>query len=145
MRPMFGQRVLTVGAVLLCVSSSGCRGPSGSPQGSVKAFYSAAGAQDWESMANLLSDASLTKLGTTARAQAYFAAQFTGWKNFSVDIDDYTIDADGKNATVRFTCRAEVLERYKVITADCSDVFSLVKQSDGWHIHLPGAQRIKPL
>lgn len=124
---------------------AGCRGPSGSPQGSVEHFYSAASAQDFESMANLLSDPSLKKLGSTGKAQAYFSSQFKGWKNFSVDIDDYTIDSNGQNATVRFTCRAEVIDRYKVVAADCSDVFSLVKQSDGWHIHLPAAQRLRPL
>ncbi|GMU60785.1 MAG: hypothetical protein AMXMBFR34_25480 [Myxococcaceae bacterium] len=142
---MIGDRASAAAVVLLVLTLSACRSPSGSPGGSVKAFYSAAGAQDWESMANLLSDTSLTKLGTSAKAQGYFAAQFTGWKNFSVDIDDYTVDSDGKNATVRFTCRAEVLERYKVVAADCSDIFSLVKQSDGWHIHLPAAQRLRPL
>jgi hypothetical protein len=120
-----------------------CRGPSGSPEGSVKAFYNAAGAQDFEAMVNLLSDSSRAKLGS--KGTAYFAAQFTGWKNFQVDIDDSSIDSDGKNATVRFTCRAEVLDRYKVIAVDCSDVFSLVKQSDGWHIHLPAAQKLRPL
>lgn len=130
---------------VVALVGAGCRGPSGSPEGSVKAFYSAAGAQDFEAMATLLSEASLKKLGSAGKARSYFASQFTGWKNFSVDVDDYTIDANGKNATVRFTCRAEVLDRYKVLAADCSDVFSLVKQSDGWHIHLPAAQRLRPL
>lgn len=124
---------------------AGCRGPSGSPDGSVKAFYSAAGAQDFDAMAALLSESSLAKLGSQARANSYFASQFRGWRDFQVDIDDYAVDADGKSATVRFTCQAEVLDRYKVLKVDCSDVFSLVKQSDGWHIHLPGAQKLRPL
>jgi hypothetical protein len=135
-------RSLGVLAVLL---ASACRGPSGSPDGSVKAFYRAAAAQDFESMAGLLSQESLAKLGSEDRAATYFRGQFTNWRNFQVDIDNYLVDADGRTATVHFTCEAEVLDKYKVLRADCSDVFSLVKQPDGWHIHLPAAQRLRPL
>ena len=109
------------------------------------AFYRGAAAEDFESMAGLLSQGSLTKLGSEARAATYFRGQFTNWRNFQVDIDNYLVDADGKTATVHFTCEAEVLDKYKVQRADCSDVFSLVRQSDGWHIHLPAAQRLRPL
>ena len=137
---MIARRLLLSGLVLALV---GCHGPRGSPDGSVKAFYAAADSKDWSGMVSIVSKTSREKLGSQERAEAYFAEQFKGWRNVDVDIDDWSVGADEKTATVRFNCSGEYLDRYKVKQVDCSDTFALVKESDGWHINLPATQRMR--
>jgi hypothetical protein len=63
----------------------------------------------------------------------------------TLTIEDALENADGKSATVRFGCVSTQTINYKAKQFDCSDVFSLVKESDGkWHIHLPGG-RLRPM
>lgn len=127
---------------LAALALAGCRGPKGSPESTVKSFYSAADAQDFESMADCLSSASLSRIGSPARAAAYFQANFTGWRDFSITIDDWSIGADEKTATVRFVCVADSVTNYKHQPVDCSDTYSLVKEDDGkWHINFASKLR----
>ncbi len=131
---------------LLALAFFACRGPKGSPDSSVKSFFSAAEARDWEAMVDTISEASLKRLGSRPRAMAIFARDFDGWKDVTVTIDEEFIDASGKAATVHFSCVATQLENYKRLQFDCSDVFALVKESDGkWHITLPGTTRLRPM
>jgi len=135
---------MTRSALLLCsvLALAGCKGPKGSPDSTVKAFYSAADSQDFDSMADCLSSASLSKMGSHARAAAYFQANFAGWRDFSVTIDDWSIGADEKSATVRFVCVADSVTNYKHQAVDCSDTYSLVKEEDGkWHINFASKMR----
>lgn len=134
-------------ALSLCVLAlAGCRGPKGSPEGSVKSFYAAVVAEDWDAMVDTVSEESLKRIGSRAKAAAVFARDFGGWKEVDVTIDDATIDASGDKATVRFECISTQLQNYKPRQYDCSDTFALAKEADGkWHIHLPGGARLRPM
>ncbi len=131
-------------AVVALFALAGCRGPKGSPDSSVKSFYSAAAAKDWASMAETVTKASRQKLGSNA--EKYFRQNFGAWRDIDVTIEDYTIDADGKTATVRFSCVAAQLENYKESYFDCSDALTVVKEEDGkWHVNLPSRQSLRPM
>lgn len=124
----------------------GCNGPKGSPGGSVKSFFSSVTSRDWEAMSEIISDDSLKRIGTRPRAAASFARDFDGWKEVDVTITEETIDADETHATVSFDCVSMQMENYKARKYDCSDIYRLVKQDDGkWHLHMPGATRVKPM
>lgn len=129
---------------LLLVAISGCRGPKGSPDSSIKSFFSAAGAQDFSSMADTISQSSLKRLGSRARAEGYLAQQFEGWSDIEVSIADWSVTGDEQQATVQFNCVAQILRNYKPVKIDCSDTYGLVKEADGkWHVVLPGATGIR--
>jgi hypothetical protein len=129
---------------LSLLSLAACRGPKGSPDSSVKSFYSAAVAQDFESMADTLAAESRQKLGSNAAGR--LGAMFGGWKDVDLTIDDYSEDSNGKSATVRFSCIASQVENYKLLKFDCSDTFALTKEEDGkWHIILAGGRTLRPM
>lgn len=131
---------------LVTFALAGCRGPKGSPDSSVKSFYSAVVAEDWDAMVETVSEDSLKRIGSRAKAAAVFARDFSGWKEVDITIDDSIIDASGDKATVRFECISTQLQNYKPKQYDCSDTFALSKESDGkWHIHLPGGARLRPM
>ena len=135
---------MALGAVLL--SSLGCQGPSSSPDSSVKNFYAAAGWGQFSAMYEIVSQASKARLGSAERGEAYFQNEFGEWKKFDVTIADWSASADGQGATVRFTCRAEMLVNSKASQVDCSDTYSLVKEEDGkFHLTLPGAQKYRQM
>lgn len=134
-------------AVLLAaLAVAGCRGPSSSPDGSVKNFYAAIAAEDWSAMADLVTAKSLERLGGKERAMAFFPRQFAGWKSVDLTIDDALVDKGGKHATVRFTCYAKQIENYKLLEFDCSDTMAAdLEDYDGkWHVNLPGG-RLSPM
>jgi hypothetical protein len=129
---------------LSLLSLAACRGPKGSPDSSVKSFYSAAVAQDFESMADTLAAESRQKLGSNAAGR--LGAMFGGWKDVDLTIDDYSEDSNGKSATVRFSCIASQVENYKLLKFDCSDTLALTKEEDGkWHIILAGGRTLRPM
>ena len=74
---MTTRTTLILAASLLSLAA--CRGPKGSPDSSVKSFFSAAVAQDFEAMAETLAAESRQKLG--ANAQGRLGAMFGGWKD----------------------------------------------------------------
>lgn len=136
-------RSLLLVAVSLLVLPS-CRGPKGSPESSVKSFFSAAVAQDFDSMADTLSADSRKKLGGNAAGR--LSGMFGGWNECNLDIEDYSIDASGDSATVRFSCIATTMVNYKPRQFDCSDTLQLVKEEDGkWHVVLSGGSRLRPM
>jgi hypothetical protein len=126
------------------LSLAACRGPKGSPDSSVKSFFSAAVAQDFEAMSETLAAESRKKLGSSP--QGRLSQMFGGWKDVDLTIDDYSEDQDGKNATVHFTCIASQIENYKLLKFDCSDTLGLVKEEDGkWHIILAMGRTLRPM
>lgn len=126
------------------VGLSACRGPKGSPDGSVKSFFSAAVAQDFDAMAETLAAESRQKLGSSAAGK--LAQMFDGWKDVDLTIDDSSEDANGKSATVRFTCVASTIVNYKLLQFDCSDTVALTKEEDGkWHIILAMGRTLRPM
>jgi hypothetical protein len=130
----------------LCVllAFAGCRGPKGSPDSSVKSFFSAAGAQDYASMAETVARSTITRMGSQARAEAFLAEEFAGWSSVDVSIADWSVAADEKHATVTFNCLAQTMRNYKPVKLDCSDTYPLVREDDGkWHIELPGTHGLR--
>lgn len=133
-------------AALFVVVATGCRGPKGSPGGTVKSFFSAIVAQDWDAMAEIASEKSMQKMGSTDRAISFFSRNYTGWLGADVTIDEELIDTSEVNATVHFTCIQTTKENYKEVQYDCSDIYTLVKQDDGkWHLHLPGSTKLRSM
>jgi hypothetical protein len=139
---MTTRTTLLLAASLLSLAA--CRGPKGSPDSSVKSFYSAAVAQDFEAMADTLAAESRKKLGSNAAGR--LGQMFGGWKDADITIDDYSEDSTGMSATVRFTCIASQIENYKLRKYDCSDTLALTKEEDGkWHIILAGGRTLQPM
>lgn len=135
--------VLVVSSLLMF---AGCRGPKGSPGGSVKSFFSSVVAEDWEAMAEIVSDQSLKRIGGKQRALGGFARNYSGWKGADITIVEELEDNDGTQATVIFNCVSTQMVNYKAQKFDCSDTYLLAKQEDGkWHVHLPGATSLKPM
>jgi len=131
-------------ALPLVLLLAACSGPSGSPAGSVKNFYSAAVSNDFQSMSEILAEESRKKFG--ANANAKLANMFGGWDKVEVTIDEAIEDVGGKTATVRFTCVGSSMVNYKLKQYDCSDVLQLVKEDDGkWHIILAGGRTLRPM
>jgi hypothetical protein len=134
----------TLLCALTLLTLAGCRGPKGSPESSVKSFFSAAVAQDFESMADTLAVESRQKLG--GHVEARLAQMFGGWESADVTIDDASEDSDGTSATVRFSCLGTEIVKYKAKEFDCSDVLALVKEDDGkWHIILAMGKTLRPM
>jgi hypothetical protein len=130
----------------LALVLGGCRGPKGSPGGTVKSFFSAVVANDWDAMAEIASQKSLQKLGSKDRAVQWFSRNYTGWVGADVSIDEELIDTSEVNATVHFTCVQTTKENYKEVQYDCSDVYTLVKEEDGkWHLNLPGSSKLRAM
>lgn len=129
---------------LTLISFASCRGPKGSPEGSVKSFFNAAVAEDFEAMSETLAVESRQKLGSSP--QGRLGAMFDGWKDVDLTIEDSSEDANGMSATVRFTCVSSTIENYKLKQYDCSDVLGLVKEDDGkWHIILALGKTLRPM
>ena len=126
------------------ITLASCRGPKGSPEGSVKSFFNAAVAQDFEAMSETLAVESRQKFGSQPAGR--LSQMFGGWSDVDLTIDDYNEDSNGKAATVRFTCVASQIENYKLVQFDCSDTLALVKEEDGkWHIILAMGRTLKPM
>lgn len=139
---MTTRTTLLLAFTLLGLSS--CRGPKGSPDGSVKSFFSAAVAQDFDAMAATLAVETRQKLGSSATGR--LAQMFGGWKDVDLTIDDSSEDANGQSATVRFTCIASQIENYKLFKFDCSDTVALTKEEDGkWHLILALGRTLRPM
>jgi hypothetical protein len=138
------KRLMLLAALLLLAPA--CRGPKGSPGGTVKSFYSAIVANDWDAMAEIASQKSLQKLGSKERAVQFFSRNYTGYLSADVTIDEELIDTSDVNATVHFTCVETTKENYKEVQYDCSDVYTLVKEDDGkWHLNLPGSTKLRAM
>lgn len=128
----------------LVLTLTGCRGPKGSPDGSVKSFFDSALAEDFEAMNEILASESRKKLGSNSVAK--LANMFGGWSKVEITIDDSVEDAGGETATVRFTCLGSMFVNYKLKQFDCSDVYRLVKEEDGkWHVILSGGKTLRPM
>lgn len=141
--PVMNPRSLLLVVVSL-LALAGCRGPKGSPESSVKSFFSAAVAEDFDAMAETLSADSRKKLG--ANAAAKLGGMFSGWEDADIDIEDYSIDVSGQSATVRFKCLGTSLVNYKARQFDCSDTLQLVKEEDDkWHVVLSGGRTLSPM
>lgn len=140
--PMTTRAALLFAVTLISLTS--CRGPKGSPEGSVKSFFNAAVAEDFQAMADTLAVESRKKLGSSPAGR--LAAMFEGWNDVDLTIDDYNEDANGKTATVRFSCVASTIQNYKLVQFDCSDTLALVKEEDGkWHIILAMGRTLRPM
>jgi len=128
----------------LTLLATGCHGPKGSPDATVKSYWSAVEAEDWDALVETLSADGRAKLGDNG--PRYFASQYGGWRSIDVDITDWSMNADQKSATVHFTCRGEIKQNYKMVPINCSDTFSVVKEEDGkWHVVVAGGKHLQAM
>jgi ketosteroid isomerase-like protein len=138
------RKALVATACLLALAA--CRGPKGSPDGTVKSFYAAAEAKDYEAMASTLTARARSQLGSAERAERAMASLFEGWTEIDLDIGETIIDASGQTATVHFACKGESVANYKVVKYDCSDILKLEKADDGkWYIIPPSSRSLRPM
>lgn len=145
-RPRTGS-ALAVCLLLLAVLAA-CRGPKGSPEASVKSYFSAANAQDYDAMVRTLAKESVAKIGSPEKTAAYLAYVFEGWSEFEVEVTDWSIAADEATATVKFSCKGMTIGQLdrKLHPGNCGDTYSLVKEADRkWHVILPETQKLRPM
>jgi hypothetical protein len=136
-------------AVLLSVLSvvvlSACHGPKGSPEGTIKSFFSAAESHDFEAMAEMLAPSSRAKLGSVEQIAAYYEDTYAFTSDIDLDIVDSRIIKVDDEAVVQFKCTAWFRERGKQpYKRGCSDTYSLQYVDGSWYVVLPETQRLRP-
>jgi uncharacterized protein YchJ len=136
-------------AVLLSIVSllvlSACYGPKGSPEGTIKSFFSAAEAQNFEAMAEMLDPASRAKLGSLEQIAAYYEDTYLFTSDLDLDIVDSRIIKEDDEAVVQFKCTVWFRERGKQeYKRGCSDTYSLKYRDGSWYVVLPETQRLRP-
>ncbi len=136
-------------AVLLAVLGGvvwvGCHGPKGSPEGTIKSFFSAAESEDWEAMAEMLDPNSLRQVGSVQKAAAFYENLYSFNTDVDVTIEEALIVRPDDEAVVRFKCTATFRERGKQpYSLGCSDIYSLKWHDGKWYIVLPETQRLRP-
>ncbi len=129
---------------LACFALAGCNGPKGSPEGSVKSFYSAAEDQDWETMVEIIDPDSLKKVGAQ-RVQAFYADLFKNVRNVDVTIQETRIVHQDKEAVVSFQCTATFRALGEMpYDRGCADIYTLKYHDGKWYIVLPATQTLRP-
>jgi hypothetical protein len=124
---------------------SACHGPKGSPQGTIKSFFSAAEAQDFEAMAEMLDISSRQKLGSIEQIAAFYEDTYAFTSDIELDIVDMRIIKEDDEAVVQFKCTAWFRERGKQeYKRGCSDTYSLKYRDGSWYVVLPETQRLRP-
>lgn len=130
--------------VLVALAFTSCRGPKGSPSGSVKSFYACIDAKDWSTLVEIIDTRSRTRLGPQAAAK--LAYQFDEWRDVDITIEEEFVDSAETTATVKVTCTAKQFANHKVEEFGCNETLALDKEDDGkWHVSLPGGGRLSPM
>jgi uncharacterized protein YchJ len=136
-------RAVVLSALSVLVLSA-CYGPKGSPEGTIKSFFSAAEAQDFEAMAEMLDPNSRAKLGSIEKIAAFYADTYTNTSDLDLTINDARIIREDDEAVVQFTCTVWFRERGKQeYKADCSDTYPLKYRDGKWYVVLPETQRLR--
>lgn len=129
---------------LVCFALVGCNGPKGSPEGSVKSFYSAAEDHDWETMVGIIEADSLKKVGTQ-RVQTFYADLFKDVREVSVSIQEIRIVQPDQEAVVSFQCTATFRALGQMAyDRGCADIYTLKSHDGKWYIVLPATQTLRP-
>jgi len=131
-------------AALLCFTLVGCNGPKGSPEGSVKSFYSAAENHDWETMVGIIEADSLKKVGSQ-RVQSFYADMFKDVRDVRISIQEIRIVHPDKEAVVSFQCTATFRALGEMAyDRGCADIYTLQYHDGRWYIVLPATQQLRP-
>jgi len=130
-----------LGAVVL----SACHGPKGSPEGTIKSFFSAAESHDFEAMAEMLDVSSQQKLGSIERIAAYYEETYAFTSDLDLEIVGSRIIREDDEAVVQFKCTVWFRQRgQQEKKAGCSDTYSLKYRDGKWYVVLPETQRLRP-
>ncbi len=130
-----------LGVVLL----SACHGPKGSPEGTIKSFFSAAESHDFEAMAEMLDVSSRQKLGSLQQIADFYEDTYKFTSDIDLEIVGSRVIREDDEAVVQFKCTAWFRERGKQETkAGCSDTYTLKYRDGSWYVVLPETQRLRP-
>jgi hypothetical protein len=137
-------RVVLLSALSVVVLSA-CHGPNGSPEGTIKSFFSAAESHNFEAMAEMLHTSSRAKLGSIEQIAAFYEDTYGFTTDIDLDIVDSRMIKEDDEAVVQFKCTVWFRQRGQMEKkAGCSDTYS-VKYDDGkWYVVLPETQRLRP-
>lgn len=137
-------RVALLSALSVVVLSA-CHGPKGSPEGTIKSFFSAAESHNFEAMAEMLHSSSQKKLGSIEQIAAYYEDTYAFSTDIDLDIVDSRIIKEDDEAVVQFKCTVWFRQRGKMESkAGCSDTYSLKYDDGSWYVVLPETQRLRP-
>lgn len=129
---------------LVCFALAGCSGPKGTPEGSVKSFYSAAEDHDWATMVGIIEPDSLQKVGAQ-RVQSFYADMFKDVRDVSISIQEIRIVHPEKEAVVSFQCTATFRALGQMpYDRGCADIYTLKYRDGKWYIVLPATQQLRP-
>jgi hypothetical protein len=124
---------------------TGCYGPKGSPEGTVKSFYSAIEAEEWMTLHEMLDPASLQKSGGPARAASFYYSIYQDVKDIDLTIEESLITRPNESAVVRFKCTATFRALGEMPHSnDCSDTLALKYHNGKWYIVIPGTEALRP-
>ncbi|MDY7225435.1 hypothetical protein [Hyalangium rubrum] len=131
----------TLSVVLLAA----CYGPKGSPDGTIKSFFSAAESHNWEDMAEMVDPESLAKVGSIPGAAAFYESTYGSNTDIDLTILELIEVKPDVEAVVKFKCRVTFRELGKMpYSAGCSDTYTLRAHDGKWFIVLPETQRLRP-
>jgi hypothetical protein len=129
---------------LVCLALAGCNGPKGSPEGSVKSFFSAAEDQDWGTMVEIIEPDSIKKVGAQ-RVQSFYADMFKDVRSVDVSIQEVRIVHPDQEAVVSFQCTATFRALGQMAyDRGCADIYTLKYRDGSWYIVLPATQQLRP-
>jgi hypothetical protein len=129
-------------SLLLCM---GCTGPKGSPEGTVKSFYSAIESENWMDLAEMIDPDSLRKSGGAERVASFYYSVFQDIRDIDVSIDEALITRPDEEAAVRFKCTGTFRALGQMpYSKDCSDTLALRWHDGKWYIVVPGTGGLAP-
>jgi uncharacterized protein YchJ len=122
-----------------------CHGPKGSPEGTIKSFFSAAESHDFEAMAEMIHPESRQKLGSIEQIAAFYEDTYAYTTDLDLTIVDTRVIKEDDEAVVKFDCAVKFRQRGKKETqAGCSDTYTLKYHDGSWYVVLPETQRVRP-
>jgi hypothetical protein len=137
-------RVVLLSALSVVVLSA-CHGPKGSPEGTIKSFFSAAESHNFEAMAEMLHTSSRAKLGSIEQIAAFYEDTYGFTTDIDLDIVDSRMIKEDDEAVVQFKCTVWFRQRGQMEKkAGCSDTYSLKYDDGKWYVVLPETQRLRP-
>ncbi|WP_224361346.1 nuclear transport factor 2 family protein [Hyalangium versicolor] len=124
---------------------AGCGGPKGSPEGTIKSFYSTIESQDWMDLAEMVDPDSLSKSGGPQRVAAFYYSVFQDVRDIDLSIDEALVTRPDEEAAVRFKCTATFRALGQMpYDRDCSDTIALRWHDGKWYIVVPGTGGLRP-
>jgi hypothetical protein len=124
---------------------TGCTGPKSSPDGTVKAFYSAIESEAWTDLPSMVDPESIQKSGGAPRVSAFYYSIFQDIQNIDLTIEESLVQRPDEQAAVKFKCTATFRALGQMPhDQDCSDTLSLRWHDGKWYIMVPGTGGLRP-